>query len=181
MISLALLLLSSTLGDQSRVLSLCEFIADLQSYNGKVVIVRAEFHGGPEQFYLSGGKCKKRFVTDGYIWLDAIHLALPGSREAPATLPFQPDFVALSGFLEQVKTATAKNGATRGCVTVEGMLQTRDKYQIVTAPDGTKKGWGFGQMGAFPAQLIPRNVKDARLQPWSRDAQCECCTPEPGP
>ena len=113
---------------------LCSIVKDPKQFTGKRVEVSGELWIG------SGGifndKCEP-MVTQGHVWPKGLHLS-PARESA-----------IMARAIQEAKQAGKRNV----CVTVIGTVEAKEKYLIITTPDGRRLGDGFGHLNAFPGQL----------------------------
>lgn len=131
-------------------LTICELYDNLRFYNGKQIVIRGQLSQGEEGTYLTGEKCEKELVTNGYTWQNPAPLWLLPSR---------------TGQWNDQSVSKRVRGATGGSilVTVVGRLTAKESYEIVRRGDGRVVPFGFGHLNASPAQLVYWEVKEVSV------------------
>ena len=151
--------------EEPHVLTVCDILKDLRPYSGKRVAVRGIVYQSREIFALGGLGCSQAFMTDGFTWPTALSLEAadyeePGERR----VAFQTDEAALSA-LTEVLRGRANQGSRRQEVwaTFVGQIRVRGEYTIETVGNGRRQGNGYGDLAAYPAQLVIQTVRDVSL------------------
>jgi hypothetical protein len=138
-------------------LSICQAIEQLTALDGKEVSLRGEWitndHG--EWLQAPGALCTNKLVTGGFVWPNAINLVQTTSR-----LSFD-SLTAMEIILEPLRS---KPGQYTVISTFIGRLETRVPLKVVSYPDGTVTGHGFGHLDFFPAELHYYDVKNVVLK-----------------
>lgn len=135
-------------------ISVCEALRKLRDLNGKVVSIRAQVVATDELYYLIGTACEKPLVTDGYTWKNPAGIAL-----LPDKLPAQvkpEDLVVLNP--EQPTDSDVI------IATFTGRFESRERYEVVALANGVRIPYGYGHMGGFPAQLVIKEIRDAKSE-----------------
>lgn len=159
------LVLSQAVPQRDKPLSVCDVLADLQSYNGKMVTIRG-IEGGGEGAFLIGENCRKHLVTKGYVWPDLIWITYPWSSLRPGSLHFQTDQHSVVVTDRAFKRAGFRDGDT-AIVTITGLLETYDRLEdhVFSAPVAAQThALGLGPDNIAPAQLIIREVADPEIR-----------------
>ncbi|MBN9658996.1 MAG: hypothetical protein J0H49_12505 [Acidobacteria bacterium] len=139
----------------SKPLSVCEVLADLQSYRGKVISVRGQLLRGEEGSYLTSDKCARPLETNGYTWKNPIPLSLlPGSAD-----------IAVSAQSRERLIQASANTDKAVWVTYAGRLETRTSFEMVHRGDGQVVPYGYGHLNACPAELIFTEIRDVVFGP----------------
>lgn len=143
------------------VVTVCEVLANLQSYNGKYIAIVARLaetdHGG----WLSEDRCEHKLMTGRYVWSNVIWLEpYPSS---PPQLTSKLD-IQSKEVKEKLKQVVERSGLrkTDQWVLIHGILDTHEKLETHTYPDGSQRGIGFGHLGGSPAQLF-HSEKDIKV------------------
>ena len=158
-----LLLLNTLLGDRPRVVTVCELMKDLKSFNGKILAVRGELSTGPEEFTVRDDKCGYRLVTEGHSWPCALWLTPPGGL-AETPVNFRVDETAFRQFWATVNEARAKRKSARVVATFVGKLETRTRFYGGPGANSPWIGNGFGHLNAYPGQVVLQTVKDVLIE-----------------
>ena len=139
-------------------LSVCEVLASLPMYRGKLIEIRGRWLGTS----IDGQTCPP-LRTGDYVWESAISVEMPSSpllklEERPAT--WKLDQAAY----DRAERAlwTQGNQQHRGViVTFVGRLDAREEgLQTLRRPEGNLQPNGYGAAGVYPAQLVIATVKD---------------------
>jgi hypothetical protein len=145
------------------VLTVCEALSGLAQYNGKIIIVVGREAYSDEGSWL-GQECGGVVVTEGFKWADVIWTSYIRNQVDPApelTAGFQWEENALRKKLATVRKTTRLR-RYRGKLSlyndrwmvIFGRLETRMPLPVVTYPNGSRRGIGFGHLGDAPAQLV---------------------------
>jgi hypothetical protein len=148
---------------QPRTVTVCEILADLQSYRNKIVSVSGELVQTEEGTYLRGKACPKPLVTSGHVWPSLLNLERPTSplveqRDAV------PSKVSVDPALESLSREDAENPSVHVWVTVTGRLETRSRFEMVLRGDGKTVPYGYGHLNGCPAQLVYQAIKDVVVE-----------------
>jgi hypothetical protein len=142
------------------VLTVCESLADLSRYDGQTVILVGKLGSTMEGVWLSQ-RCEHKLVTNEYTWADTISLAYVERVEPPPNLPkgFEWNEPELKAKLKEVQKTTELEVLKQyhysdKWYAVFGRFETRLPLQVVRGGGGTLWGYGFGHLGAAPAQLV---------------------------
>ncbi len=140
------------------VVSVCQVLADLSFYRGKVVRVRGVFtYDG-----LREDDCEKEFVTGGHKWPPILNLATTkyrGPEEPP--FGFATDSQSWDD-MERVAIETGKQGRpVEIWVTIIGQLRAQPEYVL----PGNRVRGGYGHLGALPAEIVVKRVTDVLVKP----------------
>jgi hypothetical protein len=185
--------------------TVCDILANPQSFDGKIVRLKAQVVAGFEQFEIKGNGCKQ--VPDA-IWLSypsgtngkagpvafvRLRLAKNSTAEAasasraPVTLERNKDFEAFDKLLS---TPAKTNGTCLGCAkftvtaTLVGRLDGTDVTGLVRDNTGkvTALG-GFGNLNRYNARLVLQSVSDVSPQEidYSKPGAAGGNVPEFGP
>jgi len=141
----------------------CRLFEDLRSYSGRMVQVRGRLITSRRGWALGEDNCPHAFETYGLKWGTAVELQRAGSGLVKPPVGFSPDIAALDRMeklLCFLNETTAEELGVQIVGTFVGELRTRDKYGPPVTPSGRSAGTGFGDLGALPAQLVLRTVKD---------------------
>ena len=147
----------------SRVLSVCEVLADDPTrLNGKVVSVRGLLGGTDEGLWLSD-ECKSHLTTRGVTWGNAIWVP-QGAEDEHAER-------SLLRFSKHLDSLHLQLGRDRIRVTIVGRIETRKSMDeaLVQMPYGLGK-FGFGHLSDAPAAIHVMSVRDVTVEGRSRDA-----------
>jgi hypothetical protein len=139
-------------------LSVCKAIEQLTALNGKEVALRGEWitndHG--EWLRAPGGLCTDKLVTGRFVWPNAINLV----QSKTSRLSFD----SLAAMEMTLKPLRSTPGQYTVVSTFIGRLETRVPLSVVSYPDGTVTGYGFGHLDFFPAELHYYDVKNVVLK-----------------
>jgi hypothetical protein len=148
-----------TLGELYRtsvpVLTVCDALENLQTYNGKTVIIVGRSSTTGEGSWLDQ-ECDRKLVTQSFTWPSSISTAyIKRTTAPPPKLPegFSWDVEALKQKLESVKKKTRLR-PDDVWLALYGRLETHDKLQVALCGGGRLCGVGFGHLSASPAQLV---------------------------
>jgi len=168
------LLIGSGVARAADPLSVCTVLESLRTYSGQEITVIGELESSMEVLLLRGIDCKKPFVTDGFSWPTALHIRYP-DRNAGSTTA-RPESSGIEAFSQAIASASAKSrgAAAHGCVVITGILETKSEYVIRTFKDGTRRGSGFGHMGALPAAILMKAADIRSMHPMSAELTCAC-------
>lgn len=169
-------------GDTVQAVSICDLFKDLKSYNGKMISVRGLLYSGKEISAL-GGRCESKFVTDipygpnypfiprpvlRYAWPAALDLVPSSLVDAgEVVVEFQTDYAVVNRNFDLIRLERSRLGKRDLDVwlTVVGKLRVKPEYGVMTMPDGTLKGSGFGHLGTYPGQLVIKTTSDPKVEP----------------
>lgn len=143
--------------------SICQALGQLAALNGKEIALRGEWitteHG--EWLQAPGALCANKLVTGEFVWPNAINLV----QSKTSKLAFD-SLAARDITLEPLRS---KPGQYTVMSTFIGKLETRVPPKVVSYPDGTVTGYGFGHLDSFPAELQYYDVKNVVLRKRAED------------
>ncbi len=147
----------------SKVYSVCEVLADLASFNGKMISVRGAVLGGQGTFLV--GNCQSKLVVKGFTWPNLIWLTFPYK----SSTPFNADLATYQHVMDAVKRMhPGKNDQI--VLTYLGVLESDDLAKRTSLNRmGQPTGIGFGAQNMAPAQLVIKTVMDPQVIPSGRD------------
>jgi hypothetical protein len=123
-----------------------------------------------ESSSISRSDCSKGFITDGYRWPRGLHLVWPGYslgsyfEGKTVSIPFERNQSNMDWILALYEKHKKLNTHLRLYVTVTGKLLMKDSYMVHDSGYGRKHSDdGFGHLGAVPAQIVVKEIKDPRL------------------
>lgn len=179
-------ILPSPLSAQVVDTSVCDILANPQSFDGKIVRIKGVVIAGFEEFAIKGSGCDR---TLNSIWLDypagtkgkagpAAFLRLQLGKNNPAetldvnrppiTLDKNKDFKSFDTFLS---TPAKTNGMCLGCVkftvtaTLVGRLDGTKDTGLIRDSKGKVIGLGgFGNLNRYNARLVLQSVSDVSSQ-----------------
>jgi len=136
---------------QSETVDVCEVLERLEELWGQTVAVRGSWKSGDTgEFLFSEKMCSRPIIWSGWIWQPQIRLA-PANRKVRAALPPfdrpQPDRYAHHKMR----------------VTFVGKVYTRDRFQLVRIPDGSKVPAGFR---FAPALIEYESASELEIVPY---------------
>jgi hypothetical protein len=141
-----------------RVYSVCEVLADLANFHGKIISVRGIVSGGGHGAFLVD-TCPLQIVVKGFTWLNAIALSTP----FPPGRPFYADRSAFDRADAAAKRLKRREG-DQIVMTYLGMLETADlATRTFVNRNGKPAGLGFGAQNVAPAQLLIKTAMDVDL------------------
>jgi hypothetical protein len=150
-----------TIGDEAKVLTVCEGLVNLSIYNMKEVTLRGLWIGGEHGSVLIPSKsCGRSLVTEGFTWPNCVNLQEDVLEKVDVR-----SLAAMSLELERIREEIDRYSIT---VNVVGRLETRVPLQVARSADGALRGLGFGHMNRCPAELRYRSVNSILLQRKSR-------------
>jgi hypothetical protein len=82
-------------------------------------------------------------------------------EDGPAT--FESDTEEIATALAEGRSQVGQNSRLAIIATFTGELRARKDIQIVRDPEGWYYGTGYGQGGQYPALLVLKTVRDARV------------------
>jgi len=163
LLMLALRAQPAGIGDGSilKPLSVCMLLQGLETYNGRIVVVRGLVRSTSEGAWLIGEQCNP-LITKGFVWPSAIALVSPGNPDALHEADFQPDSNAIAKVMEKVKNMAPDPLKDRIILTYVGLFETRERLDGYIGKDANDKprGIGFGHLNAAPAQIQVKNASD---------------------
>lgn len=146
-------------------MSVCELFEDLLSHSGKMVAVRGRLVATRHGWSLFGDNCTTQFVYRGRGWPHGLDLWHAGSALVSPPVNFTIDRASirrLDKLLCFLHDTMPEELGVEITVTFVGELRTiRDLEALAPQLSQASRPRGFGQSGAFPAQLIYRSAKDA--------------------
>lgn len=179
---LLLLLISPALSfSQTRVLTVCEVLSNIDKYRGQVVAVKGIvigtfYHGHGLRDYEVKGECPE-VVQKGEHWPPGFRLGFPSKNREPTEKPLQfvPDFKSIDEFLNKEKAiedeAFAKNKFNIGHIGIFiGEVQAREKITIWKDSTNAYTGNGYGLGGRYPVFFLLKSIVDLKridLDNWN--------------
>jgi hypothetical protein len=166
------LLLGGVLSGQiQEPVGLCEVLRNLESYNGKIVTVRAFVTGGSRHgYYLVDNKKQipcPSMPNSKADWPPTIDLSWPGSAGLePTPLPFDRDTAAQEKFYDSIRKLEQQTDPERVMqATFVGQIRTRRSISIFhNKVDDVYAGNGYGQFGMHPGRLVIKTVLDITIE-----------------
>lgn len=183
---MACLLIPSSLYAQIAAATVCDILANPQSFDGQIVRIKGFVIAGFEEFAIKGSGCGK---TVNAIWLaypegtrgkagPAAYLRLQLGKNYPAavtnrtrtpvTLEKNKDF---KEFDKLLSTPAKTNGVCLGCVkytvtaTLVGRLDASKDTGLIRDSGGKVTGiGGFGNLNRYHARLVLQSVSDVSPQ-----------------
>jgi hypothetical protein len=143
-----------------RVVSVCDILANLESYRGKVVTVR----GAYTYIGLRQDGCPAPFVTGDHRWPPILNLT-----DAVYKWPGDPPLVFKTDYeswdrLERTALRAGKQGrSVEIWATITGQVRAQPGYLL---PDKRVRG-GYGPGATLPAELVVKRVVDIEVKPVS--------------
>ena len=129
---------------------------DLAKLNAKRVAISGVYNQG-----ITGDKCRKTLVTDGWTWPNAITSFSRDDHRTDSS-GGNASSMTFSEFIIWFERLSKEKPNARVRATFVGILQTREKYFQVKTNYGVS-GNGFGHLGRFPAALEVEKVMDIEL------------------
>lgn len=149
--------------DQGRVISVCDVLADLDSYRDRIAAVRGVFtYRGLRQ-----DGCPTELITGNRHWPPVLDLAAVEGvwQRDGQKFTFRTDHAGWDG-LERTAIEAGKQGqSVEIWVTIVGQVGAVERRVL---PDGRVIGGGYGHLGALPAELVVKEVKDVVVKPVPR-------------
>jgi hypothetical protein len=140
--------------------SVCEVSRDFARYRNQLLAVRGVYHDGLRQ------QCVQKCGVDG--WPSSIWVVDTDQRLDDPPVSFRTDQRSLDALNKAVLVARdAARGGRRVEVsaTIIGVLRTRAHHSPLGPCDRVgSELYGFGHLGAFPAQLVVREVRNIRIE-----------------
>jgi hypothetical protein len=175
-ILIMMMLILSPLGTaQTKPLTVCQVLTELDQYRGKIVTIRTlvfvgSFHGSILADYEISGECPQIAET-GKHWrsaIDPVYLYPLGRIPSDSPVQFTPDYAEIEDYLDKLQEFVKKAEETRNynfgyMATITGELRSRRDLHIFKHPDGWYAGNGYGEGGKYPAELIIKSVADLEL------------------
>ena len=152
-------------------LTVCEALANLEKYDGKMVQIRDRVYGTDEGASFVGESCPGIFVTDGKTWPSGIAWTMP--TDAQFILhPVNFSFDRVSSKKLHKKWGKLRKRFADRCIAVAytGMFESWSKEKArKTDPEG-HVWWfdGFGHLNGAPAQLVLKSADDVAPIPNCR-------------
>jgi len=143
----------ATLGSgwaEMRVYTVCELLANPQSFNRKAVRVRGIVEGGTEGAWLESSDCPGKFYVGKRSLPNAISLSYQSEfGDAPPRNSAHIERVE-----RQIKEKQRKMKSSVVTLTYSGVFETRTDWIASTSSTGDVQLMGFGHLNSFPAQLV---------------------------
>jgi hypothetical protein len=132
--------------------TVCEALRDLTDINGKQVRVRGVIAiGDTGQGVFASPPCPAPTVRDGWCWQDVIAIWPAHGRAAAAST------------IAELNRTRRAHPDCKLVATVTGRLETRDRFEVRTMPDGSLRPVAFNY---FVATLKYDGITDIELVPW---------------
>lgn len=146
------------------LLSVCDVMADLLHYDGKLIRIRGRVVGTGEGSWLKGFDCPGVMKTDGYVWDSLISLEYPGYRQQLHRVDFEHDFGSDQRIEKTYRRLRRKLPDACLAFTYSGLFETRKEWHKMM--DGTPRG--FGHLSRAPSALIVKSADDITPIPGCR-------------
>lgn len=150
-------------------LSVCEALSNLDHYRGRLVTIRGVLLGGSRHGWFLQESTSDRpcpgFDQAGRRWPPALSVVefTKGSEIEDGPTDFESDATQIRGMLSEPQRIVGNRADLAIAVTLIGKLRSRKGVHVQRAEDGWYFGDGYGQGGQFPAQLVLKTVKDAKV------------------
>jgi hypothetical protein len=153
---------------EERTVSVCDVLAHLDVYRGKMVEIRATLNRGYHGEFLqdAGHEASCREVSNPKnTWPPAVSITeyISGSDVDDGPPAFVSDTEEIGNALDESRKITAADKSLRVLATFNGELRARKDIQILRAPEGWYYGSGYGQNGQYPALLVLKTVRDVKI------------------
>ena len=154
--------------------SVCGVLANLDRYRGKLVTVKGILGGGDRHgWYIQDngrGQPCSTIGQHGQKWPPAIAVIqfAIGADIEDGPVNFESDSAEIDGRLSEAKRLVLGHDGLMISVTAVGELRSRKGITITRSKDGWYVGDGYGQAGQYPALLVLKTVKDARVMKIGR-------------
>src|SRR5437899_12325420 len=103
--------------------TVCEVLANRESYNGKVVALIGRWSATDEGFWLVDD-CDRQVKTDDYVWANIISLKYDPSSESILSNGAKPDRIAAEKKIAQLKTRSKPSKNKVDWAVVYGRIET---------------------------------------------------------
>ena len=154
--------------DPIPIVTLCEVLSNLSSYNKKSIILIGKLSGTTEGVWLSED-CEKRIVTEGYAWGNHVSTTyIVGRTDPPPLLPegFVWDHCSIMKKLKASKDYRDSRSFD-GWMAIFGRLETRIPPRVYEDGRGKIQGLGYGHLNGSIAQLI--SCSNCTYSPQNRE------------
>jgi hypothetical protein len=149
---------------QDKVVSVCQVLASLRDFDGKIIAIRGMLYFTGEATILKDN-CSTQVETNGYIWPSAISIVRSDELSVRRAVPFRSDKSAERKLLAALDHPPQESGPPqRVIVTVKGLL---DAPTLAAAKRGNGRlaVRGTGSSFEYPAQLIYHTFAEIRRVP----------------
>lgn len=151
-------------GQPTTPLSVCDVLDSVTKHDSKMVVVTGVLH----QTHRHGTSLEDERGVQGCPgligkrkdWPAALYLLWPSNPSVGVS--FDRDLASEHEMDRLLKTADLAD-KDRVILTLEGLLQAKENFQVFRRPDGQVYSTGFGSGGEYPAQLIIRRVIDTKI------------------
>jgi hypothetical protein len=168
----AMLSMMSSWAETAKPVNVCELLSNIDRYQGKQVTVRGVFDWSRHGWILMDNPDWRHCPAvekQGHTWPPAIELRrfIKGSQLEDGPASFETDAQVeeiLSKPQHIVKEQIEKGGEQLSIIaTFTGELRSQKNMRIVGTKDDSYYGFGYGQAGQFPAQLVIKSVRDVKV------------------
>ena len=155
---------------QTKTLTVCEVLNDIDDYRGKIIAVRgivfSSYHGSGLADY-ERRECPG-LSKAGKQWPSSIYLTWHDATPEDGSRGFVPDAKNIEQTLSEVNSAIEKSRSQGEhsltyIATFIGELRSRRDILIKKRESGAYAGNGYGQLGRYPAHLVIKSVGDPQL------------------
>lgn len=150
------------------LVSVCQVLADPQTFDGKLIRLRGVVVGTDEGGFLGAPlQCSKAYKTGDHVWPSWVALTGPGSRQRLHNPLFVYDPESEQVPFDKYRLLQKKYPDRCLLLTDAGLFETRADWSKSRAvyPNGSSKYVGFGNDGVAPAQLLLKSVVDVEVDP----------------
>jgi hypothetical protein len=139
-----------------RPVTVCEVLANLDTYRGKTVAVVGRLGGTDEGVWLAQDNCDHELQSNGFIWPNMLWITTNSHAPSPAEGSRLIDKKVLEEKVLQLAAGTKLRPipAHDEYAVLYGRLDASEKLETFTYPNGTVRGFGYGHLDAAPAQLV---------------------------
>lgn len=144
--------------DPIRILTVCEALRNLDSYNFKLVIIIGRLGRTDEGTWLDE-RCNENITTDGFVWPNIISVSV-GAQTQPLSRPPKESAWNKRLLLNKAKTVKQTTPIRREppyeeeLAAVYGRLESPRKLRAVLCGDGSTCDNGLGHLNAAPAEIV---------------------------
>ena len=155
----SLLVLGTLLADPEAV-DVCSALRRIDDLDGKIVVIRGEYIGGPEVNGLFG-QCDEKMMIGGNLWPSAISIR-PATVAVAEANQKEWDSASLSRLSGAFRTRCSSCKVT---ATLTGRLKSSQGNASYSDREGKIYHLGFGHLGVFGAELEILAATDIAVRP----------------
>jgi len=159
LVSGLLLLTTSIISCAEPVLGVCDILADLDKFSGKIVTIHGRLAPSSDVWLVPTSNCDKEIRVGSLSFQNLVAIRWPSSvivRAQGIAVPFSEDTSSLRAFNAIVQLESAVHSDIY--FTFEAYIWTRNPPLALVHPNSPNTPIGFGHLGSAPAAIVVKRL-----------------------